>query len=62
MHGNVQNFILILLFIVFLFFFQSNIPEIHQDQIAEIEEEYFPDESPYGLFRTCRWPLKFLVN
>ncbi|KAK3794568.1 hypothetical protein RRG08_003717 [Elysia crispata] len=32
----------------------SNIPEIHQDQIAEIEEEYFPDESPYGLFRTCR--------
>ncbi|XP_069127951.1 DNA ligase 4-like [Argopecten irradians] len=25
--------------------------------IAEIEEAYFPDDSPYGLFRTCRFYL-----
>ena len=37
-----------------LFPHQSSVEEIQQYQIAELEEEYFPDESPYGLFRTCR--------
>ncbi|GFN81474.1 DNA ligase [Plakobranchus ocellatus] len=32
----------------------SNIPVISHDEIAELEEEYFPDDSPFGLFRTCR--------
>lgn len=26
---------------------------INQTKIAEMEEKFFPDESPYGLFRTC---------
>lgn len=24
-------------------------------EIAELEQKYFPDDSPYGLFRTCRF-------
>ncbi|ESP05690.1 hypothetical protein LOTGIDRAFT_181463 [Lottia gigantea] len=27
---------------------------LDNEDIAKIEENYFPDESPYGLFRTCR--------
>ncbi|XP_076463012.1 LOW QUALITY PROTEIN: DNA ligase 4-like [Babylonia areolata] len=30
------------------------IPPVSSDAIAELEEEHFADESPYGLFRTCR--------
>ncbi|GFR84311.1 DNA ligase [Elysia marginata] len=32
----------------------SNIARVEAEEVAELEEEYFPDESPYGLFRTCR--------
>ncbi|XP_060566406.1 DNA ligase 4-like [Ruditapes philippinarum] len=27
---------------------------LSKTEIAEIEDKYFPDESPYGLFRTCK--------
>lgn len=30
---------------------------ISTDEMAELEEKYFPDDSPYGLFRTCRFYL-----
>ncbi|XP_064626451.1 DNA ligase 4-like [Lineus longissimus] len=28
---------------------------VSQEEIAEFESVYFPDDSPYGLFRTCRF-------
>ncbi|XP_052257350.1 DNA ligase 4-like [Dreissena polymorpha] len=28
--------------------------KLSNHDIAELEEKYFPDESPYGLFRTCK--------
>ncbi|KAL4236518.1 DNA ligase (ATP) [Mactra antiquata] len=31
--------------------------ELSSENIAEIEDKYFPDESPYGLFRTCKFYL-----
>ncbi|KAH9499895.1 DNA ligase (ATP) [Bulinus truncatus] len=33
----------------------KNISRVSQDNIREIEEEYFPDDSPYGLFRLCKF-------
>lgn len=35
-----------------VFHAMTNVPEVQPEDIAEIEEEFFPDESPYGLFRT----------
>ncbi|KAK7101253.1 DNA ligase 4-like [Littorina saxatilis] len=32
----------------------QGVATVTAEEIAELEEEYFPDESPYGLFRTCR--------
>ena len=32
-------------------------PLLAPGDIAELEEEYFADDSPYGLFRTCRFTL-----
>ncbi|XP_071117642.1 DNA ligase 4-like [Haliotis cracherodii] len=36
---------------------QNNDSHIEATQIAELEEKYFPDESPHGLFRICRMYL-----
>lgn len=33
---------------------QSGFPRLTSSEIADVEEEYFQDESPYGLFRFCR--------
>ena len=32
----------------------QTVQDVSALDIAELEEKYFPDESPYGLFRTCR--------
>ncbi|XP_005097120.1 DNA ligase 4 [Aplysia californica] len=32
----------------------KNFENIDHSEIAELEDEYFPDDSPFGLFRTCR--------
>uniref|UniRef100_A0A2C9JHQ7 DNA ligase n=1 Tax=Biomphalaria glabrata TaxID=6526 RepID=A0A2C9JHQ7_BIOGL len=32
----------------------EDIPGVSQDDIREIEEEYFPYDSPFGLFRSCK--------
>lgn len=35
---------------------------VNETDVAELEQKYFPDESPYGLFRTCRFYMdKYLV-
>ncbi|XP_076100664.1 DNA ligase 4-like isoform X2 [Mytilus galloprovincialis] len=41
---------------------KDDIDEVNETDIAELEQKYFPDESPYGLFRTCRFYIdKYLV-
>ncbi|KAL3869402.1 hypothetical protein ACJMK2_042087 [Sinanodonta woodiana] len=32
----------------------SQVDKLDAKDIAEIEEQYFPDDSPFGLFRTCK--------
>ncbi|PVD23875.1 hypothetical protein C0Q70_17149 [Pomacea canaliculata] len=32
----------------------TDIPTMKPEDIAQLEEEYFSEDSPYGLFRTCR--------
>ncbi|XP_041359150.1 DNA ligase 4-like [Gigantopelta aegis] len=33
---------------------ENAVQDVSTWDIAELEDKYFPDESPYGLFRTCR--------
>lgn len=35
-------------------FFSSKTTYLSPEEIAEVEDEYFPMESPYGLFRLCK--------
>lgn len=40
----------------------QRVHEVNEMDIAVFEQKYFPDESPFGLFRTCRFYMdKYLV-